>query len=213
MPLLPAIIASALALFMVRRSRARRNSYEKDLATRLGEAYLLGEDVTLHPRHLEVLRDLSPEVVKGYGTIPREVEVQFVDFDPYSGYSDMAARVLADSKLLVWSGGTASPFMDHEVNLRLRAWHDIKGHIVPGNDFSFEGEVGATVAAIRDLPAAFEPYIFSEVVAQAAAYWHLGKEFPPAQKVVIIDPALRRETINWFLSGRRRVSSPLRFEE
>lgn len=83
--------------------------------------------------------------------------------------------------LFVSTAHNYHPFLTFDDNARFRAIHDWH-HIQTGADDSFEGELTTFEYAADIAPPMIRWMLFSEIVLQAAAFFHTG-EFQP-QKLV-----------------------------
>lgn len=100
-----------------------------------------------------------------YATIP--VPVAVVDYQPYMDVYDMAERVRREGILHI-SNLHGPTYWSSSVTIKARAIHDWYAHILPGNSFSWEGEVNAYKASLALYPKDLHWMVYSELILQVA---------------------------------------------
>lgn len=149
----------------------------------LGALYLEAPDMTQYIR-TDTLVELTSLIHREYAKLRETHDVVFVDTDPYPNFDALKAHHDRGS-FFVFSGGSESGLFDAETNLMFRAIHD-HHHCIANADFSLSGETDTYyhIAALTHHAEA-KQVLYSEIVLQAAAYYHLGR-FPDIQKVVLV---------------------------
>lgn len=130
---------------------------------------------------------LADHIRRFYDRVRSQVEVIFVDGQPYDSAEQMREEVVRTGTLLISRDYNEHPVFDPETNLMFRTVHDYVVHIAPGMrgpDFSQRGEIRAYNLHRRLAPPDTWPALFSEVLAQAC-YFNVRGEFPE-QKVAIL---------------------------
>lgn len=123
------------------------------------EAYAQGADVSRVidlSRYLAITDEL-------YTTIP--VAVAAVNHQPYVDVYDMK-ELVERSGVLYISTLHGPPYWSYEATIKTRAIHDWYTHVVPGNNFSWEGEVLAYKASLPLFPEDLHWLVYSEVILQ-----------------------------------------------
>lgn len=119
------------------------------------------------------------------------VRVYLTSEDPYHGDDGkvnsklMRGQVLATGKLYVTTRFNNSDLLGPEVNLMFRSYHDLC-HVYSGGSFSFLGEARTALPMLlaAEGDGLVQNAVFSEIIAQRAAYEVLG-DFPEGQKLVL----------------------------
>lgn len=129
--------------------------------------------------------------------LSRKTDVQFTDDDPYGSAEEVAADVVKNQRLKIFTGGSEHPILTPEQNVIFRTVHDYYAHTGPNRKnvakpgdfksfaFHLRGEINAYLVHAKIAPKIAVPVMFSEVVAQAC-YFNVCGEFP-VQKAVILD--------------------------
>lgn len=182
----------------------------------MAQAYQAGRDATRSPEVQRMVDAEMRRVKRAFDRLP--FEVRFVDFDPYSSYEEMKADVLANNRMLVWTGASDTPLWDPLTNWQARAVHDWD-HIQNDVDFSIGGEVEAYRRSAARRPG-LAPLYLSEIVLQAAVQVHTGdfeeqKLVLPQDAVVKVVDSLREarrrgepaEALVWYAAGILEFSS------
>ena len=104
--------------------------------------------------------------------IGKGIDIQFVDYDPYSSRNDMAEDVEKNKLLRISSLFNEHPGIDKKIftkedNLKFRAVHDWYTHIICNQDFGLKGELKAYNTHATLAPPDALPALFTEVVGQA----------------------------------------------
>jgi hypothetical protein len=135
---------------------------------------------------------LKKHILVMFQRIQSRVEVEFVDYDPYSNAKEMREDVLKNNKLLISSLFNQDGFFGAEVNLMLRAVHDFSAHLnanpkMKPKPFGLDGELKAYNKHLQLIgkQSKAAPAIFTEVIGQAMHFWYFG-EFPD-QKIMTFD--------------------------
>lgn len=123
------------------------------------EAYAQGADVS-RVIDLSRYRAITDEL---YTTIP--VTVAAVNHQPYVDVYDMK-ELVERSGILYISTLHGPPYWSFETTIKTRAVHDWFAHIMPGNNFSWEGEVAAYKASLPHFPADLHWLVYSEIILQ-----------------------------------------------
>lgn len=130
---------------------------------------------------------LGEHIRRFYDRVTSQVEVIFVDGQPYDSAEEMRDEVNRTGVLMISRDYNQHPVFDPETNLQFRTVHDYVVHIAPGEggpDFSRRGEVRAYNLHRRLAPPDTWPALFSEVLAQAC-YFNARGDFPE-QKVAVL---------------------------
>ncbi len=131
-------------------------------------------------------RKLMSHVVTMYKRMSKQVQVLFVDGQPYKTAQHMRDSVKKTGVLKISRDFNTHPVFTPEENLKFRAVHDYVVHILPGKggpDFTRKGELRAYNLHRRLAPKDAWPALFTEVAAQAC-YATVRGDFP-AQKVAV----------------------------
>lgn len=129
-------------------------------------------DSSTHPRVRAMVRAERARIERSFDELKRQIDVSFVDHDPYKSYDEMRADVLTNKRMLIYKGGSETPLWDQETNWKARAIHDWD-HIQHDVDFSIEGEHEAYRKSAQREPG-LAPLYLSEIVLQAAAQAFTG---------------------------------------
>jgi hypothetical protein len=116
--------------------------------------------------------------------------------DPYDSYNAVKDDVLKNRRMKIFTGGNPLPpdhplaAVDPDTGLTyttmLRGVHDLFGHVAGDNDFSEQGEGGATYAHRQMMSPKSVPALLNETEGQVSQYFHgKGKGDFPEQKVII----------------------------
>jgi len=173
--------------------------YMKDNVEVLGQHYAETED-ELHLVDREVTRSLRAFTEKLYNTLTTEVEVIFVDYEPYNYLKDGAVEMMKDYEqgfIKVPTLGDDSEIFE-EFNLMFRASHDIV-HCIMNKSFSYEDEFDTFLYTARmfriwnpDLYQAEEEQAIrvlrSEIIYQSA-FKNSEAENIIDQKIILSDPS------------------------
>ena len=90
-----------------------------------------------------------------------------VDYQPYQDVYDMGELVKRQETLYI-STLHGPTYWSSEVTTRTRAVHDWYAHILPGNNFSWEGELNAYRSSLALYPGELQWLVYSELVLQVA---------------------------------------------
>jgi hypothetical protein len=138
----------------------------------------------LDPDAIPAWEALAKHTEKMFDQMLSKVEVEFVDYDPYSSADEMRQDVDATGVLKVSTLHSEHPFFTLEQNVKFRAVHDWMIHLATEKDFSRRGELGSYNAHARLLPPKAWPALFTEVVGQVC-YQTVTGDFP-VQKVAFL---------------------------
>lgn len=141
----------------------------------------------IDPNEIWRWEKLADHTDRFYRRMRREVDVVFVDGQPYESAEQMRREVKRTGKLYVSCDFNTHPVFSPQENLRFRAVHDYIVHIKPGDkaaDFSQRGEMRAYNLHRRLAPPDTWPALFTEVAAQAC-YATARGEFP-VQKIAVL---------------------------
>src|SRR5262245_58671790 len=106
----------------------------------LADAWHAGKDRSGDPLVKDMVREEVRRVERAFEDLSRRIAVTFTERDPYPSFEAMVADVMANHRMLVFTGGSITPLWSPEVNWKARAVHDWD-HIQHMADFSMEGEV------------------------------------------------------------------------
>jgi predicted GNAT family acetyltransferase len=165
----------------------------------------LAEEMDTHVHEPE-----NPRVRDAYNALIRDVKAQWdhairdlhikmkpSEEDPYKSYNEVKEDVLNNRRLKIFTGGNPLP-PDHPLaavdpqtgltyNTMLRGVHDLFGHVAGDNDFSEEGEAGATDAHRQMMSTPSVPALLNETEGQVSQFFHgKGKGNFPEQKATIV---------------------------
>ena len=131
---------------------------------------------------------LGDHVERMYKRILKQVDVQYVDGQPYDTAEQMRDEVRRTGIMYISRDFNEHPVFSPDLNLKFRAVHDYVVHVAPGAagpDFSERGELRAYNLHRRLAPPDSWPALFTEVAAQAC-YANIRGEFP-VQKVAVFE--------------------------
>lgn len=135
------------------------------------------------------LGGMSSWIHQQYQRLP--VVSEFVDYDPYSSFSEMKSDVDSRKRMKVSARNNFSLF-DRQTNLYFRAVHD-NDHINSLSDFSLPGEIRAFRSiANRCGDEEGRLFLFCEIVAQAC--FSVIEGYFGEQKYITIPPSLPDRT-------------------
>jgi hypothetical protein len=154
-----------------------------------------------------LVRDMVAEEVKrihrAFGELTKSIEVQFSERDPYPNFEAMVADVLANKRMLVFTGGSVTPLWDPETNWKARAVHD-HDHITHMADFSAQGEIDIYRHTAARVPG-LAPLYLSEIVLQAAVQT-LSGVFD--EQKLVIPPSQMLKKISSLGQAERTTGQP-----
>lgn len=135
---------------------------------------------------------LTMHIVKNFQRIISKVDVEFVDYDPYSSAEEMAEEVKTKGVLRVSTLYNQSEAFTPEVNLKLRAVHDYLAHLQANpsrfapKQFTFAGEVKSYNKHLQLIgpKSKAAAALFVEIIGQTCHEIHFG-HFPD-QKVITL---------------------------
>ena len=156
-----------------------------DLYAKLvGEAYMEApmEDAAAESSY----RALGDFVNKFFDRIVGVVDVEFVDYHPYTSSRQMVRRIQEEGVLLISTADAEHPVFDAETNAKFRTFHDFGGHVQKRVAFSLTGELKAYNTHVKMVPPAAVPALFTEVIGQISCFYLNNKTNCP-QKMVILD--------------------------
>ena len=181
---------------LARKVMARKNPVLKSPGVsdaevrRLGESYLKGRDILSTRRGKDMARAAAEKVHSEFEKVLKKVKVIFTERDPYPDFEALRADVRNNNRMYIYTGHSVTPLWDEQTNWKARAVHDYD-HVKEGAGFGLHGEFMAFRASAKRAPQLSDLYM-SEIPLQAAAY-HLKGSFPDGpQKVVPINPELKR---------------------
>lgn len=149
-----------------------------------------------------------------YDKMLHEVDVVFVDGQPYGSAEEMAELVDETGVLEVSKDYNEHPIFTKLQNLKFRAVHDYIVHILGKSSFTRRGEIRAYNLHRRLAPRDTWPALFTEVAAQAC-YANSHGEFHPVQKIAIL-PGIdfyRVGNIEGYEVKDRKLQAPRRYPE
>lgn len=143
------------------------------------------------PEAVPAWESLATHTRKMFKQLLSDIDVEFVDYDPYA-FSDPAAAMRAMRKdveetgvLKVSTLHSEHPVWDLETNVQFRAVHDALFHLTSeARKFNARGEILLYNTHLKMLPKKAWPALFTEVVGQVCYQTTYG-EFP-VQKVAIL---------------------------
>lgn len=153
----------------------------------LVDAWHAGKDRSGDPLVKEMVAEEVKRINRAYEDLTRKISVTFTERDPYTSFEAMVADVMANHRMLVFTGGSITPLWDPETNWKARAVHDWD-HIQHMADFSPEGEIDIYRHSAARMPG-LAPIYLSEIVLQAAVQTLTGVfdeqklVLPPAQTI------------------------------
>jgi hypothetical protein len=176
---------------MARKNPALKSPGVSDAEVRrLGESYLKGRDILSTRRGKDMARAAAEKVHSEFEKVLKKVKVIFTERDPYPDFEALRADVRNNNRMYIYTGHSVTPLWDEQTNWKARAVHDYD-HVKEGAGFGLHGEFMAFRASAKRAPQLSDLYM-SEIPLQAAAY-HLKGSFPDGpQKVVPINPELKR---------------------
>lgn len=154
----------------------------------LAKAYRAAEDESRSERAQKMIDAEARRIEAAFDELTKKVAITFVPRDPYANFAEMRDRVIAERRMLVWTGESDTPLWEPITNWKARAVHDWD-HIQHGLDFSMEGEAGTYRVAAARMPG-LAPLYLSEIALQAAVV-NFTKVFD-AQKLVLVAPRIER---------------------
>lgn len=176
----------------------------------LARAYREGEDSLERVGSREMIDAEVRRIESTFDELSKKISISFVKHDPYRSFEEMRDRVLAEKRMLVWTGESDTPLWEPITNWKARAVHDWD-HIQHGLDFSMEGEAGAYRVGAARMPG-IAPLYLSEIALQAAVF-NYYRAFD-AQKLVIptderVERIVREMRGLRGLTGTTRGQDPL----
>jgi len=139
---------------------------------------------TLSP---EEIMEFRSETANAFNRIPVNINVQFVDGQPYEALEELTFDIRFNKQIRISSDHNESRLLGIERNLEFRATHDYL-HFILQAPFTTEGEI--KVYHLQKKLYATElsrQILFSEVVLQACYCEYFGK-FASHQKVILYNP-------------------------
>lgn len=182
-----------------RKNPLRLAGYD-DFCAELADAYDAAP--AFDPREAWRWDVLMDSVERMYDQVARQVEVRFVDGQPYETADQMRKEVASTGVLEISREGNVHPLWTPEQNLKFRAVHDYVVHILPGEggpDFGPRGELRAYNLHRRLTPPDAWPALFTEVAAQAC-YVNAKGSFP-VQKIAVL-PQFDFYNVGWHAPAR-----------
>jgi hypothetical protein len=135
-------------------------------------------------------RAAAEKVHSEFEKVLKKVKVIFTERDPYPDFEALRADVRNNNRMYIYTGHSVTPLWDEQTNWKARAVHDYD-HVKEGAGFGLHGEFMAFRASAKRAPQLSDLYM-SEIPLQSAAY-HLKGSFPDGpQRVVPINPELKR---------------------
>lgn len=159
----------------------RKNPTQEEIRI-LGEAYLMGEDISNSPDGQAMALAQADRVIREFRKLQKKIEVVFTDRDPYSSFEELRQDVESNRRMYVYTGSSETPLWSPQVNWMARAVHDWD-HLVAGVDFSLLGELEAYRYTASKAPE-LEPLYLSEIALQAASS-QLGGGFAPGRQKLV----------------------------
>lgn len=154
----------------------------------VGDAYLAAPK--FEQRAVPHFQAMVPFINKMFDRISSRVDVQFVDYHPYTSSQEMRDEVDQTGILRVATIDAEHDIFDEVTNAKFRAIHDYMSHIQAigsrGTDFSLRGELAAYNAHIKTVPREAIPALFTEVVGQVCANYVQSGVFAE-QKICLLD--------------------------
>lgn len=148
--------------------------------------------------------------------ISRDVDIRFVDGQPYESAEQMRESVKRTGVMEISTEGIEHPIFTPEQQLKFRAVHDYVVHILPGDrgpSFTERGEIRGYNLHRQLAPPRTWPALFTEVAAQAC-YVNSRGTFP-VQKVAVmpgVDFYNVGELSDFHVKGKRLVANPSEWE-
>ena len=124
------------------------------------------------------------ELVNQYSLLSQYIHFEFTAVNPYENQSKLMFKDIEENgHLLVFTGGEHHPTM-RDANKIFRAVHDVFGHYINYNSFSFTGEYRAYLHHKQTFSPLAQRALFSETIAQNS-YYRIHQKFSE-QKTVIL---------------------------
>ena len=163
------------------------NGWEK-YAELVGKAYLAAPK--FEERAVVHFEALTPFIEKMFKQISSRVEIQFVDYHPYTDAQQLRDEVAQTGIMKIATIDAEHDIFDEATNAKFRAIHDYMSHIQAigsrGTEFSLRGELAAYNTHLKTIPKQAIPALFTEVVGQVCANFVQGGTFAE-QKICLLD--------------------------
>jgi hypothetical protein len=174
---------------------------DRGLADQIGRSYLDGRSAAPAPVVAVAYTRLQEETDRLFGglfhrPVHRLARVVFTRADPpYACDRELIEAVRSERTLEITTAavtrGRIHPVLGREVGGpldRLRAVHDMIGHVLPGSGFDLDGEFAAWLAQDRLYTRLARWALATEVIGVNSARSVVGE--PPELKAMLLDPRL-----------------------
>jgi len=156
--------------------------------------------------------ELAREVEEQYEMLTKEfnINIEFVDYDPYENYFEMRNDFLENRRMQVMRTAVTGshPFFSDEQNDKFRAVHDAFGHLATGRGFDRHGEEAAYQAHRTMFTPAAVRALASETRAQNQYLIDRG-QFGP-QKLVLLPERLIKSLRVWLTMLTKALKGKVR---
>ena len=154
----------------------------------VGDAYLAAPK--FEQRAVPHFQAMVPFLEKMFKRISSRVNIQFVDYHPYSTAAELRDSVKNTGKMKIATIDAEHDVFDEITNAKFRAVHDYMSHIQAigsrGTEFDLRGELASYNAHLKTMPQKSIPALFTEIVGQVSAYYAGGGTFAE-QKICLLD--------------------------
>ena len=188
-----------------------------------GRAQALAAEMDTHahepntPAVKKAYKSLIADVKEQWNHAQKDMGIKFEpsEKDPYTSYDEVKKDVEDNKHMSIYTGGNPLP-EDHPLaqvdpktgltyNTMLRGVHDLYGHIAGNNDFSEQGESGATNAHRQMMSPESVPALLNETEGQVSQYFH-GKDkgnFPPQNATTVPEHFVQ----DWHETAGKRAAT------
>lgn len=163
---------------------------EASLSMELSEKLAKGFNETKEKKDLNTLkayRQFKRELINQYRLIRKHLKIEFTQENPYNTSKEMFKDIEENKRLKVYLGGEYHQTMKG-INKIFRAVHDVFGHFINKNSFSFNGEFKAYLHHKQTFSPLARKALISETIAQNSFYRVFNKF--SEQKTIILEENL-----------------------
>jgi len=115
-----------------------------------------------------------PFIEKMFKRIQSRVNVEFVDYHPYTSAQELRQDVSKTGTMKIATIDGEHEIFDEITNAKFRAVHDYMSHIQAigsrGTEFTLRGEIAAYNTHLKTTPRDAVPALFTEVIGQVCTY-------------------------------------------
>lgn len=158
-----------------------------DISERIAKAFINtkeGQDFETKKAY----RAFKRELIKQYRLIKEFIKIEYTEDNPYKNSIDMFKDIEENKRLKVFIGGEYHKTMKG-INKIFRAVHDVFGHYINKNSFSFNGEYKAFLHHKQTFSKLAQKALFSETIAQNSFY-RVFNQFSSQKTVILSDNIL-----------------------